>query len=88
MDSTIPDLFAMPDGALIKTSEVWSSSKRRGVLPLTLSASVGAPAGRPPPGEVDPKFTLATLERADPKFTLATLERAAPKFTLAVLERA
>ena len=29
----IPDLFALPDGVLIKTSEVWSTKKRRGFLP-------------------------------------------------------
>ena len=29
----IPDLFNLPDGALIKTSEVWSTKKRRGFMP-------------------------------------------------------
>ena len=29
----IPDLFELPDGALIKTNEVWSTPSRRGFLP-------------------------------------------------------
>ena len=29
----IPDLFEVPDGALIKTNEIWSNPRRRGFLP-------------------------------------------------------
>ena len=42
----MPDLFELPDGALIKTNEIWSNPKRRGFLQIPSARLCGkSPTG-------------------------------------------
>lgn len=50
----IPDLFALADGVMIKSNEVWSTPNRRGFLPDRKSTYMRKVRdGRLPPPDID-----------------------------------